>query len=55
MLLNNTKEQLRGYKTVLFFKYYRHQKIKSPFLYLRMYQKQWSQSVFWANELKNKG
>jgi glycosyltransferase involved in cell wall biosynthesis len=54
MLLNTTKEQLRGYKTTLFFKYYRHQKIKSPFLYLRTYQAQWKQSIFWANQLKNK-
>ncbi|MFV8373880.1 glycosyltransferase family 2 protein [Flavobacterium sp. LB1P71] len=51
-LLHNTKEQLSGYKTILFFKYYKHQKHKNPIQYYNMFQKQWNQSVFWANQLK---
>jgi GT2 family glycosyltransferase len=52
ILLNNTKEQRLGYKTTLFFKYYRYQKIKNPYRYFIQFQKQWNQSVFWANHLK---
>ena len=52
ILINNTKEQLLGYKTTLFFKYYRHQKIKNPFRYFINFQKQWKKSVLWANQLK---
>lgn len=52
-LIHNTKEQFYGYKTILFFKYYKHQKHKNPIQYYNMFQKQWKQSVFWANQLKN--
>jgi glycosyltransferase involved in cell wall biosynthesis len=51
-ILHNTQEQLFGYKTTLFIKYYKYQKVKNPFSYFKMFQKQWNQSVFWANELK---
>jgi glycosyltransferase involved in cell wall biosynthesis len=51
---HNTEEQIRGYKTILFFKYYRHQKIRNPFKYFINFRKQWNQSVFWAKELKSK-
>ncbi|WP_026714581.1 glycosyltransferase family 2 protein [Flavobacterium daejeonense] len=47
-----TKQQLLGYKIVLFLKYYKIQKIKNPILYYKNFQKQWKQSVFWANKLK---
>ena len=50
--IHNTKEQLQGYKTTLFFKYYKHQKHKNPCQYYKMFQKQWKQSLFWANQLK---
>ena len=53
-IVNETDEQVLCYKTSLFFKYYKHQKIKNPIKYLINYRKQWNQSVFWANELKNK-
>jgi GT2 family glycosyltransferase len=53
-ILFRTKEQLRGYKTLLFFKYYKHQSIKNPILYFQNYIKQWNKSVFWANELNSK-
>lgn len=54
ILKNNTKQQLLGYKTILFFKYYRHQEIKNPFYYFLNYKKQWNRSLFWANELNSK-
>ncbi len=52
ILTHNTKEQFLGYKTNLFIKYYFRQTIKNPFRYYAQFQKQWKQSVFWANELK---
>ena len=51
-ILHNTKEQRLGYKTILFFKYYKRQKIKNPIRYYLNFQKQWVRSVFWANQLK---
>ena len=53
-ILHNTKEQILGYKTILFFKYYKLQKIKNPIKYYRNFQKQWNSSVFWANELNKR-
>lgn len=50
-ILNSTQEQIKGYKTTLFFKYYQHQKIKNPICYFLNYKKQWKRSVFWANNL----
>jgi GT2 family glycosyltransferase len=53
-ILHNTKAQTNSYKTILFFKYYRYQKIKNPIRYYFYFQKQWEKSVFWANELQRK-
>jgi GT2 family glycosyltransferase len=50
-ILHFTKEQNLGYKTILFFKYYKLQNSKNPFLYFVYFRKQWKRSVFWANEL----
>lgn len=47
-----TIQQLLGYKTVLFFKFYAKQTIKNPFKYYHNFQKQWEQSLVWANRLK---
>jgi len=52
--LHQTKEQILGYKTILFFKYYKHQKIKNPVSYFINFRKQWYRSVYWANELNKK-
>jgi glycosyltransferase involved in cell wall biosynthesis len=52
--LHKTPEQIKGYKTTLFFKFYKVQKIKNPIRYWDNFQKQWKQSLFWSNELKNK-
>jgi len=49
---NNSKQQLLGYKTVLFFKYYRKQKIKNPITYYKTFLKQWKQSVNLSYQLK---
>jgi glycosyltransferase involved in cell wall biosynthesis len=51
-ILHNTAEQIRGYKTILFIKYYKVQKIKNPVSYYFNFRKQWDASVYWANELK---
>ncbi len=53
-LLYCTPKELRGYKTVLFFKYYPNQKIKNPFAYASYFKKQWGQSVKWAKRLDTK-
>lgn len=52
-LTHKTPEQLHGYKTILFMKYYKHQKIKNPLRYYFNFQKQWERSVFWANKLQH--
>lgn len=51
-LLHLTPKQLLGYKTVLFFKFYKLQSVKNPVTYFKNFQKQWRQSVFWALKLK---
>ncbi|GAA3779759.1 glycosyltransferase family 2 protein [Flavobacterium ginsengiterrae] len=53
-MLNLSKEQVNGYKTVLFFKYYKFQGIKNPINYYKNFRKQWGKSVFWANQLNKK-
>lgn len=50
-ILHNTNEQVLGYKTTLFIKFYKHQKIKNPIRYYKIFKKQWTQSLFWANKL----
>ncbi|PWA03887.1 glycosyltransferase family 2 protein [Flavobacterium psychrotolerans] len=52
LLFNNSKQQQLGYKTTLFIKYYKLQKIKNPIRYFINFRKQWDRSIFWANELK---
>jgi glycosyltransferase involved in cell wall biosynthesis len=52
-ILNNTEQERRGYKTILFFKYYKHQERKNPVGYFFHFNKQWNQSKFWADQLKN--
>lgn len=51
-ILHHTPAQTNSYKTTLFFKYYRLQKIKNPVKYYFHFQKQWERSVFWAKELR---
>ncbi|RMA57989.1 glycosyltransferase family 2 protein [Ulvibacter antarcticus] len=51
---HTTAEQLKGYKLQLFLKYYRRQKIKNPFAYIKMMKKAWNASQQWAKSLNNK-
>ncbi|OCB70602.1 glycosyl transferase [Flavobacterium piscis] len=53
-ILHQSTEQINGYKTILFLKFYKVQSIKNPFLYFFSFKKQWKQSDYWANQLKNK-
>ncbi|CAM2837899.1 Glycosyltransferase, GT2 family [Flavobacterium succinicans] len=50
---HDTQEQILGYKTVLFFKFYMLQNSRNPIVYLRKMKRQWNKSVFWANQLRN--
>ncbi|HLA56216.1 MAG TPA: glycosyltransferase family A protein [Flavobacterium sp.] len=52
-LMHHSKEQLLGYKTTLFFKFYNGQPIKNPYRYLKNFRKRWNDSIFWANHLRN--
>lgn len=52
-MLHRTKEQYLGYKILLFLKYYKIQSIKNPFVYYKIFKKQWQQSVVYANKLKS--
>lgn len=49
---NYTLEQRRGYKLILWLKFYRSQKIKNPFKYKRLMQKRWEESERWAAKLQ---
>lgn len=51
--LHLSKQQVKGYKTILFFKFYKLQTIKNPIRYFLNFKRQWKQSEYWANELKN--
>ncbi len=55
LVRNYSKQQLWGYKTTLYFKYYKVQKIKNPIRYFINFKKQWNQSAICANELKKIG
>ena len=52
LITHKTRQQILGYKTVLFFKYFKHQKSRNPFQYFVVFNMQWNQSVYWANQLK---
>ncbi|MGO4770941.1 glycosyltransferase family 2 protein [Flavobacterium sp. W22_SRS_FK3] len=52
-ILHLNKMQILGYKTILFFKFYKTQSIKNPIRYFSNFQKQWNRSLYWANQLKN--
>ena len=54
LLMHKTKQQLYGYKTILFFKYYKVQSIKNPLTYYKMFQKQWQMSMKWAKILESR-
>ncbi|GIQ58549.1 glycosyl transferase [Flavobacterium collinsii] len=53
-IMHVSQEEINGYRTILFFKFYKLQSIKNPILYFLNFRKQWKQSLYWANQLKNK-
>ncbi|RXG29768.1 glycosyltransferase family 2 protein [Leeuwenhoekiella palythoae] len=53
ILKHATPSQIKGYKTLLFLKFYRLQKNKNPFSYFLHMQKRWKVSLFWAEKLSN--
>lgn len=46
-----TAFQIKSYKCILFFKFYKNQKLKNPFLYIKQMKKQWQQSYYWSEKL----
>lgn len=50
-LKNTTMQQLKGYKLVLFFKFYRNQPIKNLYTYYKYFKKAWQMSVKWSKKL----
>lgn len=51
-ILHETQPQLEGYKTVSFFKFYKHQPIRNPFRYYKHFKAKWAASLYWANTLR---
>ncbi|WP_027126482.1 glycosyltransferase family 2 protein [Gelidibacter mesophilus] len=53
-LKHQTLQQQKGYKTLLFIKFFNRQPIKNPFSYFKQMIARWNRSVFWAEQLMNK-
>jgi glycosyltransferase involved in cell wall biosynthesis len=51
-LLHETEEQLRSYKTTVFFKNLNKGFVRNPFKYIKTFRQKWNRSVYWANKLK---
>lgn len=51
-LKHNSKYQLKGYKTLLFLKFYGRQNKRNPISYFFSIKKRWNKSICVANELK---
>jgi glycosyltransferase involved in cell wall biosynthesis len=48
-----SKQQVLGYKTILFIKNYNFKKFKNPIQYIITMNKQWKVSEYWANQLRD--
>ena len=48
---NYSLEQVRGYKWVLFFKFYRQNEIKNPIKYFKYFKAAWKSSEQWAKKI----
>ncbi len=46
-------QQIKGFKTSLFLKYYNKQTVKNPFIYIRVMRRRWKKSEAWADKLMN--
>lgn len=53
-LKHQSIQQLKGYKTLLFFKFYKNQGIKNPLVYVKEMNKRWERSIYWAKQLTQK-
>ncbi len=51
-LKHRIKEQVHGYKVLLFLKFYKQQSNKNPISYLKEMKKRWNSSVFWAHQIQ---
>lgn len=47
-----TKQQLEGYKLLLFLKQFKALGYKNPIKFIEQFPKQWNQSVLWSNRIK---
>tara|TARA_R100000935_G_C2840959_1_gene170947 strand:+ start:1790 stop:3349 length:1560 start_codon:yes stop_codon:yes gene_type:complete len=47
-----TKEQIKGFKTSLFLKFYNKQSVKNPLLYFSEMKRRWGNSELWAGKLR---
>ena len=50
--LHYTKQQILGYKTILFIKNYNFKSFQSPMRYCKAMNQKWKVSEFWANKLQ---
>lgn len=46
-----TEQQLNGYKTLLFIKFYKKQSVRNPWLYYINFKAQWDMSIKWAKKI----
>lgn len=48
---HRSAEQIKGYKLMLFLKYYREQEILNPLRYYTNFKKRWNESVSWVKKM----
>jgi len=53
-LKHQSIQQQKGYKTLLFLKFYRKQPIKNPLAYFNQMNLRWQKSSYWAEQLRHK-
>ena len=53
-IMHSSWQEINGFRTILFMKYYKINSIKNPIKYFKYFNKQWQISQFWANHLLNK-
>lgn len=53
-LKHQSPQQLKGYKTLLFLKFYKKQAIRNPISYMNDMNLRWEKSIYWAKQLMHK-
>ncbi|WP_163514489.1 glycosyltransferase family 2 protein [Gelidibacter japonicus] len=53
-LKHKSPQQMNGYKTLLYLKFYKKQGVQNPIVYIRTMNVQWKLSLFWAEQLMYK-